>query len=44
MSNKCAKIMLVKVFKKDWCKCIIVLEYIAKIVVLIYDILDKNKM
>ncbi len=33
-----------KVFKKDWCKCIIVLKYIAKIVVLIYDIGDKNKM
>ena len=44
MSNKCAKIMLVKVFKKDWCKCIIVLEYIAQIVVSIYDIGDKNKM
>lgn len=44
MSNKCAKIMLVKVFKKDWCKCIIVLEHIAKIVVSIYDMGDKNKM
>lgn len=30
--------------QKDRCKCIIVLEYIAPIVVLIYDILDKNKM
>ena len=36
--------MLVKVFKKDWCKYIIVLEYIAKIAVSIYDIGDKNKM
>ena len=44
MSNKCAKIMLVKVFKKDMCKCIIALEYIAKIAVSIYDIGNKNKM
>ena len=44
ISNKCAKIMLVKVFKKDMCKCIIVLKYIAKIAVSIYDIGDKNKM
>lgn len=30
--------------QKDMCKCIIVLEYIAKIAVSIYDIGDKNKM
>lgn len=33
-----------KVFKKDWCKCIIVLEHIAQIAVSIYDIGNKNKM
>lgn len=33
-----------KVFKKDWCKCIIVLKHIAKIAVSIYDMGNKNKM
>ena len=36
--------MLVKVFKKDWCKCIIVLKYIAQIAVSIYGMGNKNKM
>ena len=36
--------MLVKVLKKDWRKCIIVLKYIAKIAVSIYDMGNKNKM